>query len=268
MTGRVADLAPWLDRVVPLWTRTAFFLVATAVAGPYLGAPARVLFIAGCAILARDAWARSPAVHFQAVLAMFCFAPFLRRLVDAAVGFDPSGVMLAGPLVALLVTLPGLRSMLNSRSAPGGVVPAVLVFGGCVAYCAGLTLVNGETTQVASGTLKWGAPLVYALALYERGMKPVELVDAAASAFLVILPITGLYGIYQYLDPPEWDRYWLMLASITSAGLPEPNEVRTFSTMHAPAAFASYTATGLVLVYFLRPSWFAAVAMMPSAIAL
>jgi hypothetical protein len=246
----------------------ASLLVAvTAIIGPWLGAWARPLFILACVTLAWRAWRQSPAAHVQATLILFSFAPLLRRLVDASAGFDATGLMLAGPLLMLLVPLPDLRPLLQRSSIDRASTP-ILFLGACVGYCVLLTAVLGDVMQAAAGALKWGAPLVYALALQQHEKRAEELLDAVAGAFVVILPVVGIYGIYQYVDPPDWDRYWLAMATITSAGLPAPFEVRTFSTMHGPAVFATYTAVGLAIVFFLRSHWLTRALLLPAAMAL
>ncbi len=58
------------------------------------------------------------------------------------------------------------------------------------------------------------------------------------------------------------------MASITSAGRPEPYEVRSFSTMNSPASFATFTAAGMMLVYFLRSSWQTRLVVAPACLAL
>ena len=97
---------------------------------------------------------------------------------------------------------------------------------------------------------------------------PEEMVTAATSAFLIILPVMGLYGIFQYVDPPDWDRYWMQSAPILSAGQPVPDAVRTFSTMNSPASFATFTAIGLMLVFFSRKPWQLLFLLVPAGIAL
>jgi hypothetical protein len=268
MTSRAnaAMMAAYL--ALPGWLPAVLLIVVTALVGPRLGDAARPLFLAGSLLVGRLAWSRSPGVHLQTALVLFSFTPLLRRMVDLSAGFDPKGLMVAGPLLVLLAPLPDLRKLTLSGQMSGRWLAPFLTFGACVVYCTVLTIAQGEWSQAASDALKWGAPLVYAMALCHRAPNAAQLVRDAAAAFAVILPVTGLYGVYQYVDPPMWDRYWLIYASITSAGLPAPYEVRTFSTMHAPAAFATYTAVGLLLVYGLRPGWRTHLAMTPAVMAL
>ncbi|ACA20366.1 conserved hypothetical protein [Methylobacterium sp. 4-46] len=251
------------------WLAAALLLAATALAGPLLGGAARPAFILGCAATGFLAWRRSPADHLQAVLLLFAFAPFLRRVVDLAAGYDPSGLMLVGPLLAILAPLPSLRSALDGDRPLPPALAAVLTVAACVTYATALSLFQGEWQQAATGSIKWFAPLVYAAALSLRSeAEQRALVQAAASVFLAILPLTGLYGIVQYVDPPAWDRYWMTLTTIMSAGQPVPFGVRTFSTMNGPGSFASFTAVGLVLVGFLRSGWGTALLAAPAALSL
>ncbi|MGO9359616.1 MAG: O-antigen ligase family protein [Xanthobacteraceae bacterium] len=213
----------------------------------------RPLFIAGCGLVGLYAWRQGPAAHLKCALLLFAFAPFVRRLVDLSVGYDQSGLMLIGPLLALLAVIPQVVFEQRKHALIPQMLP-LLVVAGCVAYAALLSVIQGDLTNAATGTLKWLAPLLYAGALLEEADRD-EMLDAAASAFVVILPIIGAYGILQYVNPPEWDRYWMQYASILSAGEPIPYGVRTFSTLNGPASFATFTALGLLIVWFTRSRW-------------
>jgi O-antigen ligase len=59
----------------------------------------------------------------------------------------------------------------------------------------------------------------------------------------------------------------MQFAPIPSIGQPVPYGVRVFGTMNAPAAFATFTATGLFLIGFSRRPWPALLAM-PAALSL
>ncbi|WP_378477561.1 O-antigen ligase family protein [Rhodoplanes azumiensis] len=254
-------------RAIPAWLPAAALLAGTTLAGPMFGGLSRSLFVLGCLACGWYGWRRGPAAHLQVALTLFAFAPFVRRILDVTLGYDQLGLMLVGPLVSLLPAVVDLIRLLESdRGFPRPVGPIVVV-GACVVYAAVLTIVQGHWTEAASEGVKWGAPLLYALVLSARADRD-ELLTAAASAFLVILPIVGLYGIYQYVDPPRWDRYWMEFAPIMSVGYPEPFAVRVFSTMNGPASFATFTMTGLLLVCFLRSGWASLLVVSPAALSL
>jgi hypothetical protein len=198
---------------------------------------------------------------------LFAFAPFVRRVVDLDAGFDPSGTLLVGPLLAILAPAPRVWKMLQARVSPRLELWPVLIVGICVVYASALTIMQADWMNAASGALKWIAPLVYAAALIEADERD-ELLQAAAWAFVLILPVIGAYGIVQYINPPNWDVYWMQYASITSAGLPLPYMVRTYSTMNSPASFATFVAIGMVIVCFGRLPWPLLLTTTPAAFAL
>ncbi len=235
---------------------------------PVSGPLARIVFVFGCVVVGCYAWRQGPAAHLQAMLVLFSFAPFARRVVDLSAGFDAGGIMLVGPLLALLVAIPRLLPLLAGNANPlqGRLAPLTLAFG-CIVYAALLSVFQGAWMDASAGALKWIAPLLYAAALVETDERE-RLIQAAASAFLVILPVTGLYGAFQYVDPPIWDRYWMQFATAVTAGLPLPYEIRVYATMNGPASFATFTAAGLLLVCFLRPLWIVCVASGPALLAL
>ena len=115
-------------------------------------------------------------------------------------GFDPGSLMIAGPFLALLAPLPEFREFaVQGRPPVKGLVP-IIVFGVCTLDCVLITVAQGQWSERA-GALQWFAPVIYAVALFRRAPMAKQILHEAAGAFSVILPITGLYGIYQYTDP-------------------------------------------------------------------
>lgn len=269
MRADLVAVPRWARPSLPGWLAATLLLGGTALAAPVGGGLTRPAFVVGCAAVGWYAWRRSPAGHLQAVLLLFAFAPFLRRLVDLSTGYEASGIMLIGPLLAILMSLPSLLAALEEDRPLPTALAAIVAVGACVTYATALSLFQGDWTNAATGSIKWFAPLFYAAAVALRSdAERREMVDAAASVFLAILPLTGLYGLYQYVDPPAWDRYWMQLTTIMSIGQPVPFGVRTFSTMNGPASFATFAAAGLLLVGFLRSGWLAALLSAPAAFAL
>lgn len=252
---------------LPGWTLAALLLVVGALLAGPLGASTRALFVLGCGVVGWYSWRQGPGAHIQAALTLFAFAPFVRRLVDLSVGYDQVGVILIGPLLAILAPVASfLRAPIPSAASTRRLIPLVIV-GCCVAYAAIVSMVQGDWMNAASGALKWLAPLLYAGILALSADRD-EIIAASTSAFLVILPIIGLYGIFQYIDPPSWDQYWMQFAPIMSAGQPIPYGVRTFSTMNGPASYATFTAVGVLLICFSRAPWPSVVLLAPAVFGL
>jgi O-Antigen ligase len=267
LTDTVSSVPSRWGRTLPGVAPAILLLFVAVTIGPTLGPLFRPLFVAGCGAVGWYAWRIGPSAHVQVALFLFAFAPFARRVVDLSAGYDQTGLMLIGPLLAILSPLPHLRRYLEDDDEMRPGVTPMLVVTGCVIYAAAISLFQGDWFNSASGILKWLSPLVYALALLRYANRD-EMVQAITSAFLAILPITGLIGIVQYINPPDWDRYWMQFAPISSVGQPLPYEVRVFSSMNGPASFATFTAAGLLLACFLRSRWYLPLAAIPAALAL
>ena len=252
----------------PAWAAAVLLLVFTAGAGFAAGGLAKYLFLAGCFPIGWLAWRQSPAMHVKTALLLFAFTPLVRRMVDLTAGFDSSSLMLVGPLLALVAVLPSLLNDANNRTlfADRRLGLPVIIFI-CVLYAVILTIFRGQWNDAIVGAVKWLVPLLYGAALLRFADRD-EIIEAATSAFMWILPLTGLYGLYQFVDPPEWDRNWMNFATIMSAGNPLPYEIRTFSTMNGPATFGYFTSIGLILVTFLRPVYVGIPLAAPAAISL
>lgn len=265
--GRIA--ARILDLLSAGWLPAVLLLLVTTAIGPALGSLSRPLFVVGCAAAGWYAWRQSTGAHVQGAILLFAFTPFVRRFVDVSVGFDQQSIMLIGPLFYILMPLPSIWAWLSLTARPRNpwmIAPIIILF--CVSYAAAASILQNDWFNAANGALKWSAPILYAIALQLRAKSDGELVNAMAGAFFFVLPITGLYGIWQYVDPQAWDRFWMTYASITSAGYPLPYMVRVFSTMNGPATYGTFTATGLLLLGFTRPGWQTLLAMGPAALGL
>ncbi|MDB5656690.1 MAG: hypothetical protein JWQ94_4303 [Tardiphaga sp.] len=252
---------------VPGWILAVILLALTAATGAAMGNFSKPVFVVGCVIVGWYSWRQSPGSHLQAMLWLFAFAPFVRRLVDLSAGFDPAGLMLVGPMLAIMVPAPRLLKMLEARAPIALEMWPILIVATCIAYATALSIIQADWMNAASGALKWTAPLVYAAALIDADDRD-DLIKSATSAFLMILPVIGAYGVYQYVDPPSWDVYWMQYASITSVGYPLPYMVRTYSTMNSPASFATFSSIGLLLIFFSRLNWLSLLLAGPAVVGL
>src|SRR3954451_22396835 len=198
MSGSPASLTQRRTMTFPAWLPAAAMLLAFALFGPGLGCISRPMFVIACAALGWHAWSRGPGQHLQSALFLFAFAPFVRRLVDLSVGYDDTGIMLIGPMAAILVPAIELRALLKDNHPFWNRMAPLIIVGACVGYAIALTLFQGEWTKAASATIKWYAPLLYAAVLIDCNKRD-EIVNAAVGGFMVILPVMGLYGIFQFV---------------------------------------------------------------------
>jgi len=266
MNARASSMARSGSWVMPGWLMAALIVVGMGVLGPSLGGVSRPVFVVACGLVGWLAWRRGPAAHLQAALVLFAFAPWTRRMVDLSIGYDQLGLMLIGPLLAILVPAVQLPRLIERSKVPSNWIWPLVIVAASVVYAGMLSMAQGDWTNAASGMLKWLAPLFYAAMLMLSAERD-EMVEAAVSAFAVILPILGVYAVYQYVALPNWDAYWMRNAPIPSIGLPLPYEVRVFATMNSPASFATFIAIGLFMVGFSKRPWLALPAL-PAALGL
>ena len=218
---------------------------------------ARPLFILGSAAVGWMAWREGCARSIEVALSLYVFAPFLRRLVDAAIGFDPAGTMLLGPVLAIAIPTIELRHLLNSRDSEDQVLLPLVLVGLCITYGMLLSAFMGEFGPLGTSALKMYTPLLYGAWVMRKARNDPSALEAATRSFYVLAPIIGIYGIWQYVSPSEWDRYWMesVAGTISVLGRPEPYGVRVFSMMNSPASFGTYAACGVLLFGFCRRGW-------------
>lgn len=241
--------------------RLALLGLLLGTAGLALVAPgvARPVFIAGSAAVGWLAWREGCARSIEAALSLYVFAPFLRRLVDVAIGFDPSGVMLVGPVLAIAIPTVELRHLLHRREPDDEALLPLVLVGLCITYGMLLSAFRGEFGPLGTAALKMYTPLLYGAWVMRKARHDPTALEAAMRTFFVLAPIIGVYGIWQYVSPPDWDRYWMesVAGTISVLGRPEPYQVRVFSMMNSPASFGTYAACGVLLFGFCRKGWLA-----------
>jgi hypothetical protein len=225
----------------------------------------RPIFIAGCIGLGYLGWRAGPGRHVQMATWLFAFSPLLRRVVDQGCGYDPSGIMLAGPLLALMVPCVDLRRL--RQGATTYYSPHIL-FAGCIGYAVLISAFGGAFAALPGPLLKTVAPLLYGVWVQERVAQGHDVMQPLARAFAWVTPIMGLYAMWQYSNPPEWDRLWMILSGMDSIGMPSPYQVRAFSTMNSPGSYATFAACGLMLFGFCSRRWWAALLALPVGIGL
>jgi hypothetical protein len=227
----------------------------------------RYAFIAGCIVIGYQAWRQGPARHLEISIVLFVWAPFLRRVVDFSAGFDPSGYMLIGPILALLPPCADLYAWLVTGSlkhSTRALWPYVLM-GLCLLYGLCLSIANGDMLPAALGLAKFVPTMLYGLWLAARGGEEPNVIEGATRGFLIAMPAAGLYGIYQYFYLPDWDSFWMtMTASINDAqGVAEAEKVRVFGPMNSAESLGHFCTAAILLIGFSRRAWLALLLCLP-----
>jgi hypothetical protein len=241
---------------IPLYLSLILLFVATYLGGTHGISAVRFLYLIGCVAVAYQALRLGPAYHFEVLVVLFAFSPFLRRIVDYSCGYDAHGLMLSGPLLAALLPTIALPAAIFAKRGPlvGRLGPYLLATL-CLGYAAMVSELNGHYVSAITGFGKSASVLLYGCWLLAYAENPQQLMRQGARAFAIVMPIVGLYGIMQFLNPSPADRYWMITSAMASIGFPEPQQVRVFSTLNSPASLGNFIVFGLVLVGVLGGRW-------------
>ncbi len=222
------------------------FALYTAIA--LWGAGGRVLTIAypaGCLVVALLAYARDPATYVGFVWWTWLLTPFVRRLFDLHYGFHPTNTILLGPLIASLISLATISR--RARMLRSSAYVPFLVAAAALTYAFLIGVIRQSFAAATYDLVTWVAPLAFGLHLALEWRQFPRVRATITSCVLWGVLFTSLYGIYQFIAPPLWDRVWVVAAEMASVGNPAPFVIRVFSTLNAPGPFSVFLIFGLLI---------------------
>jgi O-Antigen ligase len=244
IAGAVGEQAPGR---VPAWPFVLGFVLLMALlllAGK--GGVVRLAYPAGALIIGAWLYGRGPAGYLEFSWWLWHVSPGIRRIVDYQTGgWDPRNPMSLTPFlvsglaaIGVVRRLPELR---RRRLLPWAVAIACLAYG----YCVGL--LRAGPLAATHALVTWLVPLGFGLYCALEWRRYPECAGAVRRAFLFGSLVLALYGIWQFLDPPPWDRIWMVSSGMYSVGRAFPYEVRVFSLVNAPLPFATILVGGLLV---------------------
>lgn len=187
---------------------------------------------------------RSKTAYAAFVCSLWFVTPFIRRFAEWRGGGTLTAIMIA-PYVAIciagLALVPRLSQVLTRRTMP-------LLFA-LAAVCYGIFvgILHFKFTGLPQAVIAWVLPPIFALFLFGERIDYEAIYRAFERTMVGGLFIIGAYGIYQFFLLPEWDAQWMIQSDLQSIGLPEPFQVRVFSTLNSPQVFAAFCAAGLLI---------------------
>ena len=251
--GQVRALTPSTSLGVAAGLST-ILLAALWLAGG--GSLLRLAIPAMATFFALILYLRYPILYVQYSLWVWFLAPLVRRVVDWHFGWANPNFILLSPL--LVSGIAGLAFLRKDSKAWSDIPPAFVLSCAAILYgfVVGMVLHLRPSAEIAYGLLNWLCPLIFGFHFYLNWTFYEQHSAAILRAFLWGVLIMGIYGVFQFLAPAEWDRFWLnsLIAEGTGAsvGQPESLLVRVWSTMNAPGPFANTMMVGLLLLFTVR----------------
>lgn len=184
-------------------------------------------------------------------LFVWAVGPEIRRIDDYMSGeYTSVSVLSLAPLLASAMTIiPVLRGIGRSEKSYRRII---LCFAAALLYGSVIGLARNGTSFVYD-LANYGVPLLlipyFAVSRFTRADT-----DKMLSAYANIAVLVSIYGIVQYLTVPAWDAFWMNHVEMNSIGLPEPLEVRVFSTLNSPGPAAGFLALALTPM-ILEKKW-------------
>ncbi len=219
----------------------------------HAGSLLRLFFPAGAFVVGIFLYFRYPILYLGFNWWIAFLSPWVRRLIDNESGWvDPSPVLLAPVLVMLLTLITFVRHLPTSYRQGG--LPFVLS-SMAVFYASLVGLIKNPSAGAVIASLGWLTPITFGFHLFVNWREYPSYRQNIQRTFLWCVLLTGTYGVYQFITAPAWDRYWMLNAAIDSIGFPEPFQIRVFSTMNAPGAFAVVLMAGLLLLLSNQGVW-------------
>jgi hypothetical protein len=228
------------------WALVGAFSVYVAIALAGGGGRALTLtYPLGCLAVALFAYVRSPATYIGFIFWTWILTPFLRRVFDLQFGFHPASLLLVGPVLATMVSgFTLLRRAQSLRSTT--FVPFVLAIA-ALFYSFVVGLIQQPFIAATYDLMNWGAPLLFGLHLALEWRRFPRMRSVVTNVVLWGVLATAAYGLIQFVDPPAWDRVWVINSEMSSIGVPVPFLIRVFSTLNAPGPYAVFLIFGVLI---------------------
>lgn len=198
---------------------------------------AELFFPVGALCIAFMLYRRSPTHYLSFVCWLFFLSPLIRRLADFTNGaFNGTSPIMVAPLAA--VSLCGLSLIRNfdglgQRRAMPFVLTVIAMF-----YAFMIGVIQVGLMPALFGFINWLFPVLVAFHISVTWRHYPDYHRVLLKTWVYGGLVMGTYGIWQYIQPPPWDVFWLVQSRITASGLPEPYSLRIWSTLNSTGPFA------------------------------
>ncbi len=224
-----------------------FFGVSIILAGLGAGQALRFAFPVAALLLGMYLHDKSPSNYVGFTLWIWLITPFIRRIIDLRSGWDIQGVILLAPYLVTSITAIDFIKFTPVYYRSFGLPFLISAFG--VMYGITIGYLNTSLSVVVRSMIEWLPPILwgfYFVGNWQNFPQNRRVVQQVLISSLVLL---SAYGLFQYFYAPEWDTSWLVNSELTtSAGKPEPQGFRLWSTLHSPGHFAAFLMVALLFI--------------------
>ena len=210
------------------------------------------IFPAGSLAVGVFLYLKAPVLYTGFTWWLWFVSPVVRRIIDYQSGYFTPGTWILAALLVTGISVVGFVRQLPKIQQQGG-LPFILSFMG-IAYGFVIGLIqNPITLQSIIVLLDWINPICFGFFLFINWRDYPAQRRMIEQVFLWGVLVTGVYGIYQFLVAPGWDKFWIEYvndtADVPSFGTPEPLGIRVSSTLGSPQSFGNVIVAGLPLLF-------------------
>lgn len=200
------------------------------------------------------------------ILFMWVVSPEIRRLMDWSFqSFSETSIISLIPYcVSLTLLIPIMKNikLIDRRiSLISKIMGIALVYGFCIGF---LKYGMASVFELLNYIVPFLVLIYVSVSNFDSDVR-----DEWLRSFSNLAVIVAVYGIYQYIALPPWDKFWMISAEMNSIGFPEPENFRVFSLLNSPGPTGVFLAFALA-VMTVQKKWrsFGVVGMLVVAFAL
>ena len=192
-----------------------------------------------------------PAMYVGFTWWMWFVGPTVRRIIDYKCGYITPGVSVLGPLLVTSISIYTLLKHLPKIFFRG---KDALVFALCsfsIIYGFFVGLIRNPIVSYPREIIvlmSWLCPISFAFFLYVNWRNYPQIRQTIEKTFLWGVFAMAIYGIFQFVTVPGWDRFYVLENDLTWLGKPIPFQIRVFSLMRDTQPFAYTMMAGLLLL--------------------
>jgi len=188
---------------------------------------------------------------------------FVRRLIDFRCGFITPWPYALTPILVTSITIATVARYLPKIYQKQGLPFFLCIF--AVVYGFVIGLIQQSVTDYDREIiilLTWLSPICFGFHLFVNWKNYPLYRQLIQRVFLWGVIVMSVYGVFQFLVAPGWDRFFLVNSSQYNSamnssymGSPVPLGIRVWSTMGNPMTFSFNLMPGLILLFISKSSW-------------